>query len=68
MKKIEKSSQKTRANNVDFKVEEERIETRIPESQGDIADRSDDEIENDIRWRVELIRRASREDDSRRAR
>ncbi len=45
----------------------EKIEERIPESQGDIADRAEEEIESDIRWRVERIRRATREDYTKRA-
>ncbi len=44
----------------------EKIEEKIPESQGDLADRAGDEIESDIRWRVERIRLASREDESKR--
>ena len=44
----------------------EHFEERIPESQGDLADRAGDEIESDLQWRIEMIRRASREDNSRR--
>ncbi len=42
--------------------EDGHIETQIPESQGDLADRADNEIESDLQWRIEMIRRASRED------
>jgi hypothetical protein len=42
------------------------IEEKIPESQGDLADRAGDEIESDLQWRIEMIRRASREDYSKR--
>ena len=45
--------------------QESSIEQQIPESQGDLADRAEAEIENDIRLRVERIQRASREDTSR---
>ena len=47
-------------------IESEHFEERIPESQGDLADRAGDEIESDLQWRIEMIRRASREDNSRR--
>lgn len=44
----------------------EHIEEKIPESQGDLADRAENEIESDLQWRIEMIRRASREDQSKR--
>ena len=49
----------------DLLNEDGHIETVIPESQGDLADRAENEIESDLQWRIELIRRASREDQSR---
>lgn len=44
----------------------EPIVTQIPECQGDLADRAENEIESDLQWRIDMIRRASREDYSKR--
>ena len=37
-----------------------RVEERIPESQGDLADRAEEEIENEIKGRIDRIREESK--------
>lgn len=37
-----------------------RTEERIPESQGDLADRAEEEIENEIKGRIDKIREESK--------
>jgi len=69
MKKIENQkenvkSKSIKANIVTADNDEmsnlDRHPERIPESQGDLADRAEEEIENEIRGRIEQIRRESR--------
>lgn len=48
-------------------LDTDHIEQKIPESQGDLADRAGEEIESDLQWRIDMIRRASREDYSKRS-